>query len=366
MRSRVARLVISCAGLLVLGAAPAAAQNAQPKWEIEVHAGGLVTNNPTDGTTALPPAGAAFTTAGGRPSRRVSSWYLGDGAALLNDVLTAFPSGPSARITPLNAVIQGPLATRENGMAFGIRVGRAINSRLAAEATVDFSPARLTMTEDAERGIEATRGTFESAFRGLLATAPISGLTVTSVSALAKDSGGQLFTTGTLNLALRTTGSVIPYVTGGAGLVSTLGDKPEATLEGTYRFQLVGFYPMNEGDRVTVRVSLPDNVFVGVVGGGARYLASPRWGIRVDGRVYLGSNKIETLVDASPTVSTGSPVSPLPLSSASTPAVQFSNSPPGTGQQSNLTGEAITAFRTYGGSGLRSQFTLTAGLFWRF
>src|SRR5688572_3578875 len=86
MQSHVARLMISCAGLLVLQAAPASAQNA-PKWEIEFHAGGLVTNNPTDGTTALPPAGAAFTTAGARPSRRVSSWYFGDGAALLNEVL---------------------------------------------------------------------------------------------------------------------------------------------------------------------------------------------------------------------------------------------------------------------------------------
>ena len=365
MRRHLASLVCSCAGFLLFVAAPVAAQNT-PKWEIEFHAGGLATSNPTEGTTSLPPAGTAFTTVGGRPSRRVSSWSFGDGATLLNDILAAFGPGLSQRITPLNAVINAPLATRENGAAFGFRVSRAINARFTAEATVDYSRAALKMTSEAERGIEATRGTFESAFNALLATAPVSGRTVTSTITLEEGSGGQLLTTGTVNLALRTTGHVIPYVTGGAGVVSNLGDSPAATLEGNYRFQLVGVYPVNESDRVTLRVSLPDNDFVGVVGAGAKYLASPRWGMRVDGRVYLGSDKMETVVDASPSVSTTGPTNPVPLSSASTPAIQFSNNPPGTGPQSNLTGEPITGFSAYEGSGRRNQFTLTAGLFWRF
>ncbi len=365
MRRHLLSLVCSCAGVLLFVAAPAAAQNT-PKWEIEFHAGGLTTNNPTDGTTSLPAPGAAFTTIGGRPSRRVSSWSFGDGATLLNDILAAFGPGVSQRITPLNAVINAPLATRENGVAIGFRVSRAINARFTAEATVDYSPAALKMTSEAERGIEAARGTFESSFNALLLTAPVTGRTVTSTITLEEGSGGQLLTTGTMNLALRTTGNVIPYVTGGAGVVSNLGDRPAATLEGNYRFQLVGVYPMNETDRVTLRVSLPDNDFVGVVGAGAKYVASPRWGMRVDGRVYLGADTMETVVDASPSVSIIGPTNPAPLSSASTPAIQFSNNPPGTGHQSNLTGEPITGFRAYEGSGRRNQFTLTAGLFWRF
>jgi hypothetical protein len=148
--------------------------------------------------------------------------------------------------------------------------------------------------------------------------------------------------------------------------LSNLGDRPGATLEGDYRFQLVGLYPVSEIDLVRLRVSMPDNVFVGVVGAGAKYVASRRWGMRVDGRVYLGSGKLETVVDATASVSTNEPTNPFPLSSASTPAIQFSNNRPGTGHQSNLTGPPVTDFRTFEGSGLRSQFTLTAGLFWRF
>jgi hypothetical protein len=364
MRSHVALLVCASTAL-VLMAAPAAAQNA-PKWEVEFHAGGLAASNPTGGTTSLPPGGAAFTTVGARPSRRVSSWYFGDGAALLNDVMAVFQSGLSQRITPLNAVISAPLATRDNGPAFGARVSRTINTRFTAEASVDYSPATLTMSREAERGIDATSASFESVFNGLLATAPVTGRTVTSRATFEEGSGGQLFTTATVNFALRTTGNVRPYVAGGAGLLSNLGDTPSATLDGNYRFQLLGIYPINESDRVSVRVSLPDNAVVGVIGAGARYLASPRWGMRVDGRVYLGADKLETVVDASPSVSTAGPTNILPLSSATTPAIQFSNNAPGTGPQSNLTGEPIAGFRAYTGSGARSQVALTAGLFWRF
>jgi hypothetical protein len=365
MNARLAGFVCAFGALLVAVAAPAAAQNS-PKWEIEFHAGGLLSNNPGDGTSSLPPAGAPFATQGGRPSRRVSTWYFGDGASLLNDIMAAFPSRPSQRITPLDAVINAPLATREDGFAFGFRVSRSINSRFTAEATVDYSPARFELTRETERGVEATRGTFESTFNGLLATAPISGQTVTSTSTFDNGSGGQLFTTGTLNVALKTSGSVIPYVTGGAGVISNLGDQPGATLEGHYRFQLVGTFPMSETDLVRLRVSVPDKVFVGVVGAGAKYVASPRWGMRVDGRVYLGSGKVETVVDATPSVSSTPPIATLALSSASTPAIQFSNNPRGTGPQSNLTGEPVAGFTTFEGSGLRTQFTLTAGLFLRF
>jgi hypothetical protein len=365
MMCRSASFLCICAGLLVAGGAPAAAQSA-PKWEIEFHSGGLVPNNPTDGTTSMPPSGESFTTAGQRPSRRVSTWYLGDGATLLNEIMAAFPSGISQRITPLDAVINAPLATRESGFAFGLRVSRAITSRFTAEATVDYSPAKLELTRETERGVETTRAGFESAFNALLATAPVTGRNITSRSEFDDGSGGQLFTTGTVNVALKTSGNVIPYVTGGAGVLSTLGDAPGVTVEGSYRFQLAGAFPMNETDRVRLRVSMPDNVVVGVVGAGARYVASARWGMRVDGRVYLGSDKLETIVDATPSVATNPPPAPFPLTSASTPSIQFSNNRPGTGHQSNLTGEPVADFKSFEGNGLRSQFALTAGLFWRF
>ena len=41
------------------------------------------------------------------PSRQVSSWLFGDGAALLNDVAAEF--GLTERISPLDAVLASPL-----------------------------------------------------------------------------------------------------------------------------------------------------------------------------------------------------------------------------------------------------------------
>src|SRR5712691_6698833 len=61
--------------------------SSEPKWEIEVHAGGRMTNLPTSGSTALPGPGPAFTTDIRQPSRLVSSWLFGDGGQLLNEVV---------------------------------------------------------------------------------------------------------------------------------------------------------------------------------------------------------------------------------------------------------------------------------------
>jgi hypothetical protein len=365
MQPRIEVILCFCA-CLALFQGSAAAQNV-PKWEIEVHGGGLVVNNPTDGTASLPPAGAPFTTQlGNRPSRRASSWYFGDGAALLNDVLAAFPGNLSQRITPLNPVLDGPLVRRDNGFAVGFRLSRTISSRFTAELTVDYSPSELRMTTETESGIDATRRSFESAFNELLRTAPVSDLAVTSRSNLDSGNGGQLFTTGTVNVALKTTGRLIPYVTGGAGVLSRLGDRPAASLEGNYRFRLVGFFPMNETDAVALRVSAPDNDFVGVVGGGVRYLVSSRWGIRGDARWYLGKHTIDTILDATPAVATDAPTSPLALSSATTPAIQFNNTLSGPAGQSNLIGPAVSGFKAFEGSGAQSHFAMTGGVFWRF
>jgi hypothetical protein len=365
MQPRIEVILCFCACLVVFQGS-AAAQNA-PKWEIEVHGGGLVVNNPTDGTASLPPAGASFTTVvGGFPSRRASSWYFGDGAALLNEILSAFGPAATQRITALNPVLDGPLVERQNGFDVGVRLSRMINSRFTAELTVDYSPSELRITSDAESGIDATRGSFESAFRDLLRTAPISDLSVTSRSNLDSGNGGQLFTAGTLNVALKTTGRVIPYVTGGAGVVSRLGDRPTASLEGNYRFRVVGTFPMNETDAVALRVSAPDNDFVGVVGGGVKYIVSRRWGIRGDARWYLGKYSVDTILDATPAVATALPASPVALFSATRPAIQFNNTLSGPSGQSNLIGPAVSGFKAFEGSGTQSNFAMTGGVFWRF
>ena len=105
--------------LLVVLAPPAAAQTTdERKWEIEVHGGGVRVDKPTDATTAMPAAGEPFTTTNGRPSRYVSSWYFGDGAALRNQNAAAFTPTPlNARIVPLDSVLTG-VAARTSATGF--------------------------------------------------------------------------------------------------------------------------------------------------------------------------------------------------------------------------------------------------------
>ena len=110
--------------------------------------------------------------------------------------------------------------------------------------------------------VEASRASFESGFKALLAPAvdfPGLGLRdlVVAATATRHDSGTQrqFNTSGTLNVALRTRGNTIPYVAFGAGFVQTTGGTPAVTLTGSYRAspQLAGSVsPLNESDRVVV------------------------------------------------------------------------------------------------------------------
>ena len=57
------------------------------KWEIEGHGGGAFGSLSTAGTPiAAFPVGAPFTSLGGLSSRYASTWYFGDGAALINQI----------------------------------------------------------------------------------------------------------------------------------------------------------------------------------------------------------------------------------------------------------------------------------------
>jgi hypothetical protein len=110
-----------------------AAQDAQaPPWEIEFHGGGLFSSMSNDGTGRLPDPGAVFTTLIGTPSRRVSSWYFGDGALLMNQV-TLLLGGGGPRITPLDPALIESRLDRDAGGTIGFRLSRRLNNRLRAE-----------------------------------------------------------------------------------------------------------------------------------------------------------------------------------------------------------------------------------------
>ena len=76
---------MAAGALLLLVPVLAEAQTQPGKWTIEFYGGGSSSSAPS-GESAIPSfaPGTPFTAESGQPSRAVSSWYFGDGAALLN------------------------------------------------------------------------------------------------------------------------------------------------------------------------------------------------------------------------------------------------------------------------------------------
>lgn len=329
------------------------------KWEIEVHGGGLKAYNPADGLLNLPGAGASFTTIVGLPSRRVSSWYLGDGAQLFNQAGSALRL--TQEIAPLDPVLSATV-TRTGNAIVGGRLSRAMNSRVSAEFSVDYNHGTLEISTDTLAKVEATRASFTSAWNAVIATGPFTAPTVTSTGDVHNHQGRQLLTVGTAVVNLTTRGRLTPFLTAGGGIVSNIGDTPDVTLTGKYQFLMFGVRPIAETDVVTVRYSVPRREFLGVFGGGFAYAASVRSGLRVDMRVHVNQNAVATLVSAKPAVQTQSPAGGI--ASFTTPSVQFSNSV--AIGPSTLSGPAITDFESFKGRGWTRHVDLTAGWYWKF
>ena len=335
------------------------AQDAERKWELEVHAGAATSTTSSGGSIGGLPTGATFTTLAGAQRRRESTWFCGSGAALLNSVNTVL--APSTRITPLDGIIGAAAIARDSGAAAGVRLTRRFGARYSAEFNVDYARTPLRFTQGARDGIEASRATFVSAVRGLFVSGPSANPTVTANATFTEGAEYELLTTGVFGVDLLTRGRFIPYVVGGGGLAHNGGDGPTAALVGNYGFTVFAPAAINETDRVTIRVDAPGNAPVAVFGGGFRYAASARWGIRGDVRFLAGAAKHDVLVDASPSTTTSSPA--VILISPTNPSAVFSSSPAIT---SSLTGPPISALRTFQGSGSSVRTNVTAGFYLRF
>jgi hypothetical protein len=337
----------------------AAAQGPERKWEIEVHAGGMTGNQPDTGTpigefargNPIPTGGGTFT------SRAVSSWYFGDGSALFNQVATPIIT---ARVTPLDAALRGPIARREDGAVFGARVTRHLSGRLAAEFSLDYGQSSLRLSNDAAAGIEVTRASFETAWRTFL-----TGFTrtVTSNAQVESGDGHQLATSGVVRIRVGGTPRFAPFVAGGLGGIFRSGALPSATLIGNYNFSAAGAFTINETDTVTIRAVREDKSIVGILGGGFTYDVTARHGMRVDARMHVGGSPVNTVVDARPSVVMGAnTVLALNTSGGS---LQFSTSPV-LNRPSSLSGPTIDGLETFSGSGRSRQFTVAIGYFLRF
>ena len=241
-------------------------------------------------------------------------------------------------------------------------MGRRLTPRFTAEVNVDYGPSRLKLSESALGDIEASRTTFANVWNEAVGGTGFVNAAVGSSSQIEKGTGGQIMATGALVVKLRQGGGLVPYAAGGLGGVFNHGKAPSVTLTGNYSMA-PSFNPaitFNDTDTVTVRFTRPDRALIGVVGGGVTYDLARRHGVRIDLRLLITPNAVDTEVSASPSWRTGTPAGST--SSATIPSVAFNN----TGSGHTFSGPAITAFRTRQGSGWQIDTALTAGYFWRF
>lgn len=347
--------------VLALSAVPAAAQSSPPdrRWQVEGVGGLSLFELPKDGTASLPPPGPPLVTTGVlNQSRRVSTWFLGDGALLLNGVNAEF--GIPSRITPLDPALATLGLTGRNAAAVGIRVRRMISPRLTIELSADLMPGSRELSPQFVEAVGAARASFITAFSGLFATGPFTTPSVTATETISTRSSRDLSTTIAAQWTFRA-GSMEPYVSLGGGLVHQLGDLPSVTLTGNYRFSLFGV-PFNETDTLRLRYE-QGTALVGLVGAGVRKALTDRYGFSLDARVLLGQQTMTLRLDSTPTVAGGSPEGFV--ESFTTPAIQFSNSR-NTGRDSTLSGDPLNGFKAFATDGLQKRFIVSAGVFVRF
>jgi hypothetical protein len=296
-------------------------------------------------------------------SRAVSSWFFGDGAALLNEVIDRFRAVSNIdfeRLVPLDDMLTSRAATRTTASAFGVRVGRRLSSRYGLEIGVDWSRTALDFTAAAREAIDVSGFSFDQAFTDIFEVAPVADLSVTSRANYSDATTSQLAVTAAINIALGRIGAFAPYAVAGGGVRRTSGDAAQVVIRGTYQFRLFNSFPFNESDAVTVRLVDRETTPIGVIGGGVALELSARHALTFDVRAQLGSNRTRTTVSASPSIAPGSPGFVLP--SNTNPGIQFSTT---SGIRSSL-GDALPEMTTFSGSGLEARVLVSAGYSFRF
>jgi hypothetical protein len=360
---------------LVSIAAAQTKPDADAKWEVEFHAGAMAANHSTAGVGTLPAPGPDFTTVEGTPSRYVKSWLIGDGALLLNQVQALDPSSPY-RITPLDSTLTSAILRRESSGVVGLRLSRRLIGILSAEVSAEYCICRLSLKPEVSAGVEASRASFESTWNAFFADWK-SNSPVDPAGAIASSRfddnrhGGEFFFTGALNVALRSHGKWIPYVTVGAGKESHYQGTPIVTLTGAYGIQKVAstspFVPspnVGYSEIVTMHFDASPWTTVGVVGGGIKYNLDSHWGLRLDARMHLGRDSVDTLVDTSAPPNLFPRIPPMIIPNTyvfgGDPSIQISNSIQGPRDA------LLKDFRTWHGNGLQQSVIVSGGVFRKF
>lgn len=336
------------------------------KWEVDFHVGGLIGSQPTSGTAGNFPAGEAFTTFNGRPSRYESTWMFGDGSLFLNQVLPQFPAPITiaSRITPLDSTLTSVSVSRSRTLGVGARVARTLTRRLRAEFAVDSTGGSLAISDAALTAIEATRVSYVPVWNGIIASGQglfTNGNVVATTDLVNDVSSRQTSLTGAVEIHLWDKPHFVTYATVGGGVLLRSDTSPEATITGLTEFRVLGTSQFSERDVVRLHYEADSSVPVFIAGFGMKYFLSVKRGVRVDVRVQSSPHAIDTVVDARPSTLTGEPI--FAFGSPTTPALVLSNTP---SVRSSLSGPVLTDLKTFTSSGRDFQTSITAGYFFRF
>jgi hypothetical protein len=330
---------------------------AGPRWEISFHGGIVNAGTAPRGTSATPQPGPAFVLAdGATPSRFVSSWFFGDGAALLNQVLPL--RGVNVQLSPLDRP-DWPVASPARSLV-GARIAGQLSRGVWFEGAVDLNLTPQGFDQAVRDRVEKARADFETAFTALAASAAsvITASSVTSTATLAPG-GRRLLMSGVLQY--RGAERVVrPVLLAGAGIGTTVGGPPTLTLGGTYRFTTPAGVTIEETDTIQLRYETAAS-FVWVFGGGFMHDLSRSSAYRVEVRVFAGSTKLTTRLDAEPSRVTAPPGAVVVLN-ATSPGLQFSSSPAITPNLSRTQSDFPALIR----EGASFRLAVTAGYVRRF
>jgi hypothetical protein len=360
---RSSTIAFAVAAGLVLSSAAAQAQQTPHKtrWEVEGYGGFAFGRIPASGSTSFPDPGAPITSSNPTlPSRQTPSWFFGDGASMLNEVLGELELPD--RLTPLDTAIASPGFNAGGKGAFGFRVRRAVMRGMSVEFSLDFLTGSPVLSDAFLNSVESSRASFETSLAALLSSGPFTGVTASATSTVNQGTAHDVALSGSLNVPFGHLGAFRPYLTVGGGMLSGQGSPPSVELDGTYQGTLPGNIVIHERDQVVLSYSRGAS-FVAVMGAGLRRDFSSRWGLRVDGRVLLGPNGTHALIDATPSVTTSTPAGFV--ETFTYPSIQFSNNA-STGRVSSLGPPEVQGFAVFSGTGVQLRTMVTVGVFVKF
>lgn len=334
------------------------AVHAQPRWTIQFHAGASVTSDGGSGTATLPPPSAPVTRLPvPSPTRPVPSWFFGDGITLMNQVNAQVR--PNQTVTGIDSLLTDSRLSSGLRPALGVRITRTLTPRFSIEGAVALQTGGDTLDDNVRGIVDAAMASFRNFWQPLPGFAGAATSVVDTNAEYDDEGGRQLTSTAALRVHIAGAKGRSLYAIGGGGMRSTYGHRAEIRLEGTYNVGLSTIAQFAERDNVTVSFDVDRHVPVGLVGVGWQQPLSPRAGFSIEVRSHLGRSSVSTTVTTAPDRNiNGNTVVVVGL----TPAIFLSNIGI---VDSSLTTE-LERFRTFKATGVRTQTSMTAGVFFRF